>query len=241
VNKMNLLILFILNTIFWCVIFIIFDIFNRIPLSNFFNKNTKCYYYKKINKKEVPNILRNDIKINANGESRLYNERGKFIIMGIVTPIYLLLLMWPLFYKIPNMLATWCIFNSIIILLYSVIFVFIRFKINKTQLIDENYTHYISYTLFSLKYNIANVVKITFYVLGVLMSGSIIPKIILAILIVHLHAYIFIDKIDSIFNLNILEKNKLDKIGYMEYSLTLFLIGLFFALPINTPNLILFK
>lgn len=71
------------------------------------------------------------------------------------------------------------------------------------------------------------------------MSGSIIPKIILGILIVHLHAYIFIDKIDGIFNLNVLEKSKLNTIGYMEYSLTLFLIGLFFALPINTHNLIL--
>lgn len=73
---MSLLYIFILNTIFWCVIFVVFDIYNRILLSNFFNKNTKCYYYKKINKKELPNILRNDIKINANGESRLYNERG---------------------------------------------------------------------------------------------------------------------------------------------------------------------
>lgn len=71
------------------------------------------------------------------------------------------------------------------------------------------------------------------------MSGSIIPKIILGILIVHLHTYIFIDKIDCIFNLNVLEKSKLNTIGYMEYSLTLFLIGLFFALPINTHNLIL--
>ena len=157
---MNLLFLFLGNAIFWFVIFVIFDVYNRIPSSNFFNKNTKCYYYKKINKKDLPNILRNDIKINANGESQLYNERGKFISSGVITPIYLLLIIWPLFYIIPNNLVTWCFFNSIIIFLYNIIFVFLRFKINKTELIDENYPYYISYTIFSLKYNIVNVLNI---------------------------------------------------------------------------------
>ena len=144
--------------------------------SNFFNKNTKCYYYKKINKKDLPNILRNDIKINANGESQLYNERGKFISSGVITPIYLLLIIWPLFYIIPNNLVTWCFFNSIIIFLYNVIFVFLRFRIDLAydaivygegptynsykELIDENYPYYISYTIFSLKYNIVNVLNI---------------------------------------------------------------------------------
>ena len=136
---MNLLFLFLGNAISWFVIFVIFDVYNLNTIIKLFNKNTKCYYYKKINKKDLPNILRNDIKSNANGESQLYNERGEihFKWEKVITPIYLLLIIWPLFYIIPNNLVTWCFFNSIIIFLYNVIFVFLRLKINKAELIDE--------------------------------------------------------------------------------------------------------
>ena len=239
---MNFSIIFLGNLLLCSIILAIFDVYPKILTSNFFNHDTKCFYVKDVEKNDLPKIIKNEARVNDEGGILLLNEKGKFVKSLLIVPVHLLLLLWPFLLFFPENIITWCFVNIIFILFYNNMLIFIRFRMNKNRiLIDKDYPYYISYTLYSLNFNRVTAVFIAFYVFASIISNSMIAYVILFLLIVKLHLSIFIDKIDAYFGWNILEKNKLDNLSVLAYSISMILLAIFvFILGSNQAVVSLF-
>ncbi len=209
----------------------------RIYLSDFFNRETKCYFLKPVEERELTPFQKRIVEI-RDGNYVIYNERFKLIEYGIVMPFVFLGMSWPFIYYMPNNIFGWCCLNVILIEWYEAIVVYLRMKFNKSlTLLDENFPYDLNYTSFALQFNRFAIVLIAMCVYSIIASNTLLAKVILIVLVVKMHVYIFMDKIDGYFGWNVLEPKKIKMLTNFEaifFYITFLLILVSLALgPMN--------
>jgi len=203
---MNVMSIFLINLVICGFVF--YFVQKKIYFLDIFNRGTKCYYLKPIDEIELTSFQKRLVDI-RDGKYVLYNERYKFIEYAIVMPCLFLATTWPFIYYIPNNIFGWCVLNVILIEWYEAIVIYLRMKFNKSlTLLDENFPYNLNYTAFAFQFNRLNIVLIAMCVYSIIASNTLLAKVILIVLVVKMHVYIFMDKIDGYFGWNILEPKK---------------------------------
>ena len=223
---MKFIVLFLSNLIISGLI--INFLYKKFALSDFFNRDTKCYFLKERDELDELGFKASELIYQDKKDDKyvIYNERFKFFELGLVMPFTFLIVDWPLLYYLPNNILGWCMIIFILVIYYNFLVVYLRFKLNHRKLLDENATCYITPTLFPLVFNIVPIFSIGFFVFGFWATHSKLALIVLVCLFIKLHLYIYVDKIEDITGWNILTNDNLRKIGNFEYYLFFILFGI---------------
>lgn len=224
---MNFMIFEILNIIILGIV-IIFT-FYRVMHSDFVNRKQKCYFWKDVEKMRPYRGLFTPLKV-KDGKGRIYNEKARFIELGIFLPVISFLALWPFYVFLPNnfltLLLIFCFGTCIILNWYQLLIVYLRLRRNKSfKLLDENWPYNLNYTMLPLNFNRFHIINVSFYIFLVFLFNSMLAKSILVILLIIIHINMFMDKFDEFFGWNILKNEN----THTYLSITTLLSSSFFS------------
>lgn len=231
---MNITTIFLINLF---VVSIICSILKKkVIYSEFVNEWHKCYFWKDKNEVYL-NSTNSHLVEHKNGKIRLNTEWGIFLDYGIFYPLFLFSTFWPLLYYIPYNKVSWCFLNVIIIYYYQLALVYYRFKRNNVEPIDENFPYPISHTIYTFNLNKTTIILIALYVFVVVSTTSFLARIILLFLIIKMHIFVFIDKIDEKIKWELLKYDNIDLVSSTEWLIfvVLFIIlgKILFSYPLH--------
>lgn len=229
VIKMNIGVLVFGNAIFWIIVAAFEDKFLK---SDFFCNNFfDSYYLKNIKDFEISKQMKTSIKINDDGFAEMLNDKAYLFKWGVTAPLILFLMFWPVIYIcwVNNIMFVSYLFISMIILpVYTAVIMGIKYVFTDYDRLNENFPYNQSYYTFGLVNNILTYIALPAFIVGFYIKPSVGIFLSIVLLIIKLHAYIFIEVFDSYFNLNILETKNLNRIWIFEILFLLFLVALYF-------------
>ncbi|MBR3213800.1 MAG: hypothetical protein IKF79_04700 [Methanosphaera sp.] len=233
----NLIIIFILSVL----------IYDKIYKLSIFNRNNKCYFIVSLDylKECANNLSENDKKnkliiiknngvkmlnrfyhVDKMGNITILNEKGRLIEQGIVIPLYLLLLTWPVLVIFHNNVMFLVVVTTLLLWIYNSIMIYLRYKFDQTiDLMNSKYPYKHSYITYMIFFNRLFLIESSFILLPVFATDNIYAVILLIYILFRLNYHIFIDKIDKYFNLNLLDKRKMDLKIYIQYILVMFTLS----------------
>ena len=214
-DSMNFGIIYLINILSGMVILVVFK---KIILSDFINNKVKLYFLRDNLGELFISSGKQSLAIEIkDGKIVNFNEYGLFIIDGFLIPLEIIIISWPFIYYFPNNLIGYCLLNYIFIVWYQIAILFIRFKIDKSHIIiNEKFPYLNNYITFPITFNRLTIINIGVYVFMAITTKLQWVYLILLVLIIKFHLFIFIDKIDKIFNCNSLKTSNLKKIRSLE-------------------------
>ena len=240
----------IIHTFFWLIIFAL--IYEKILKLNIFNKKEKCYLTVNVDKlNDIKNklidkgeddsyitfkkryvvLLYQSFKIHDDDTILIPNSKGRIIEYGIITPLYLIIILIPVIYfliELRNRMLI-VVILSLLIYIYSMFLIYLKYKICNYDEITEDTVYKHNYITYINHYNKGIVIALHFILWAVIFTQSQSSIIMFCLVFAYLHINLFIDKIDQKFNLNLLKKKNMDITNILGYSIVMIIFAISFA------------